>query len=351
MKKVKILGFIMVVALLLTVAFTTSFFGNTQSVFAQSSALEQVERATFETDSVIVTLTKEATNRFLEYSAESFSQIGCIDIEDLTESTVGWVRSRARGQQTQEKMMVDTEQFKRILRLELRESGKESVLRAIKMLEEREDVLSASPNYIYSINIAPNDTHYVHSDQWGLNGNRGVRAEESWNITRGANIVNVGVMDTGIQANHPDLTNRISNAGLHRDCTVSPIATVATPNDPNGHGTHVAGIIGAQGSNNVGIAGVAWDVRLISLRVFDANGNGTLASIARAVNFAAGQNIPILNFSGGTTSNDTNIRNAIAGYTGLFLCAAGNNFSDNDVTFIILPITLGVKHLAIELYQ
>lgn len=130
-----------------------------------------------------------------------------------------------------------------------------------------------------------------------------------------------------------------------------PIATVATPNDPNGHGTHVAGIIGAQGSNNVGIAGVAWDVRLISLRVFDANGNGTLASIARAVNFAAGQNIPILNFSGGTTSNDTNIRNAIAGYTGLFLCAAGNNFSDNDVTLIILPITLGVKHLAIELYQ
>ncbi len=140
----------------------------------------------------------------------------------------------------------------------------------------------------------------------------------------------VGVLDTGIQASHPDLVNRISSAGLHRDCTVNPIKEPTSLTDPNGHGTHVAGIIGAQGNNGLGVAGVAWNVRLVSLRVFDANGNGNTGNITRAINFAASKNIPILNFSGGANGSDPNMQNAINGYKGLFVTAAGNDNRDVD---------------------
>jgi len=178
-------------------------------------------------------------------------------------------------------------------------------------------VLSVAPNYIYTIAATPNDTHYGHGDQWGLNGTNGINAPAAWDISTGSNTVTVGVMDSGIQANHPDLTNRMSAAGLHRNCTVDPITVVATPTDANGHGTHVAGIIGAQGNNGAGIAGVAWDIRLVSLQVFvhdpaTGNATGNTGMQIRAINFAAANNIPILNLSGGGTNNDVNRRNAIA---------------------------------------
>ena len=217
------------------------------------------------------------------------------------------------------------------------EKTEENVANAIKRLERREDILFAGPNYVYSIaSTHPNDTHYQHGDQWGLNGTKGINAPEAWDITSGSSTITVGVMDTGIQGNHPDLVNRISTAGWHRDCTGNPILPVTNANltDPDGHGTHVAGIIGAEANNptSTGIAGVCWNIKLVSLRVFDATGNGNAAMQARAVNFAASVNIPILNFSGGGTANDTSLRSAISNYTGLFVCAAGNGGTNNDTS-------------------
>lgn len=142
----------------------------------------------------------------------------------------------------------------------------------------------------------------------------------------------VGVLDTGIQGNHPDLKNQISSSDLHRDCTVNPIKKVAKADltDFDGHGTHVAGTIGAQGNNSIGISGVAQSISLVSLQVFEEKGDSSTRNLARAINFAASVNIPILNFSGGSADKDTKVLNALEGYTGLFICCSGNNGENND---------------------
>lgn len=80
-------------------------------------------RKEFETDSVIVTLTRETTRRFNAYTPSSFSEIGCISVEDLTQYTAEYVRNEVRGVSNSRSMMVDTDKFRTILRLELREKS------------------------------------------------------------------------------------------------------------------------------------------------------------------------------------------------------------------------------------
>jgi len=91
---------------------------------------------------------------------------------------------------------------------------------------------------------------------------------DAWDWTVGNANVLVGVIDTGIQWNHVDLTNRLQN-NLCADFTTTNWLGIATttmtpnPTDEDGHGTHIAGIIGGQGVNN-GISGVCQNVRMVA---------------------------------------------------------------------------------------
>jgi subtilisin family serine protease len=96
-----------------------------------------------------------------------------------------------------------------------------------------------------------------------------VHARDVWPVTRGKGTVNVVAIDTGIDYTHPDL--KAAYAGGYNVFTKT--------NDPKddhifGHGTHVAGIIAAA-DNDFGVVGVAPEVRLWSVKVLDANGQGT----------------------------------------------------------------------------
>ena len=103
----------------------------------------------------------------------------------------------------------------------------------------------------------------------------------TWNI----NMVGYGngigktawVIDTGIDFSHPDLT---VDAARSR----SFLSSSTSADDENGHGTHVAGIIGAK-NNNFGVLGVASGATLVSLRVLDKDGTGTLSSIIQALSY------------------------------------------------------------------
>jgi subtilisin len=87
------------------------------------------------------------------------------------------------------------------------------------------------------------------------------------------------IIDTGIDFDHPDL-----NVDQTRSKSFLP--DVTSPDDENGHGTHVAGIIGAK-NNNIGVLGIAADATLVSLRVLDKDGNGTLSSIIQALSYVS----------------------------------------------------------------
>jgi len=102
--------------------------------------------------------------------------------------------------------------------------------------------------------------------QWDM---RAIHAtpKGSYAVERGSHAVRVGIMDTGVEAGHPDIAANYDRR-LSRDFTGARRAG----RDPIGHGTHVAGTIGAP-LNGFGMAGVAPGVDLVSLRVGDDNGS------------------------------------------------------------------------------
>lgn len=159
-----------------------------------------------------------------------------------------------------------------------------------------------------------------------------INLPQAWDYTTGSADVLVGVLDSGIDGTHPELSGMLVR-NLCRDFTGGSQVVVTSPEDPCGHGTHVAGIIAAAGNNECGITGTAWNVGLVSLRVFDDNGRGTVAAVVSAINYAESVDIPILNFSGGwegDVSDNTAFTAAVASYSGVLICAAGNAGEDND---------------------
>lgn len=101
----------------------------------------------------------------------------------------------------------------------------------------------------------------------------------TWNIRRVGYGNGIGktawIVDTGIDFDHPDLTVDVARSR-------SFISGQSSAEDANGHGTHVAGIIGGK-NNTIGVLGVASGASLVSLRVLDADGEGTTSSIIQAL--------------------------------------------------------------------
>lgn len=176
----------------------------------------------------------------------------------------------------------------------------------------------------YSSLVSVNDTYY--GNQYGLTTSH---ANMAWAIQKGSASVKVGIIDTGIDPIHADL-----NGNLNTSLSETFISGTSTYVDINGHGTHVAGIIGAETNNSTGVAGVCWNVKLVSLKCFNAIGSGYSSDVISAINYAAGNGIKILNCSFGytqsTLQNENNysaLRTAISNFPGIVLAASGNNGS------------------------
>ncbi|MGH2688574.1 MAG: S8 family serine peptidase, partial [Actinomycetota bacterium] len=127
--------------------------------------------------------------------------------------------------------------------------------------------------------------------QWAL---AKIHAQEAWATSTGSGVV-VAVVDSGVNFDHEDL--RGQSAG-----SFSCIGT-CTPGggDVNGHGTAVASVVAAAGNNGVGISGVAPSAKVLSVRVLDADGTGTISDVAGGIVFAAEQGAKVINISIGTS--------------------------------------------------
>lgn len=125
--------------------------------------------------------------------------------------------------------------------------------------------------------------------------------------------------------------------GLHMDFSGNTPEPLNIPIDSSDHGTHVAGIIGAKPNSSTGAVGVCWNVNIVSLRI-SIDGYWYSSRAIQAVDYAILKGIDVLNYSGRVRDEETNQINIndpafsqiIANYSGLFVAAAGNYYSDND---------------------
>lgn len=220
----------------------------------------------------------------------------------------------------------------------------------ISELNNLPSVVAAEPNYPLKIAVQPNDP--MLRAQWALANTLApgadISAVSAWKKNTNAASVIVAVIDTGVDYNHPDLRNNIwrnpheiPHNGLDDDGNgyvddyigYDFVNNDSDPWDDHGHGTHVAGIIGAEGNNGLGIAGVAWNVKLMALKFLDEKGTGTVANAVRAIDYAVRMGAHIINASWGTSAYSTILAQAIdraerAGV--LFVSAAGNDATNND---------------------
>jgi serine protease len=231
----------------------------------------------------------------------------------------------------------------------LRRPASETIT-AIKKLRRLADIERAEPNYIRRTAATPNDEFFEL--QWHY---LQINLPQAWDITTGSPEVIVAVIDTGIVLDHPDMQGQLT-AGF--DFIADPFTARdgdgidPDPNDPGDleiggtsstfHGTHVGGTVAARTNDESGVAGVAWDARLMPIRVL-GRGGGTDIDIVQGMRFAAGlsndsgtvpeQSADIINMSLGGPGFSALAQEAVnaardAGV--IVIAAAGNEASNAD---------------------
>jgi subtilisin family serine protease len=239
-----------------------------------------------------------------------------------------------------------------------------SVSEAIERLYLSGVVEYAQPDFRREAFVTPNDPNFA--SQWALNNlgqlvggfgsgtpDADIDAVEAWETSADASQVIVGVVDTGVDYTHPDLTaNMWTNPGETRgngiddddNGYVDDVHGVDTfngtgdPIDTYSHGTHVAGIIGAVGNNGVGISGVAWSTEIMALR-FMPDGYGYDSDAIEAIEYVLatkerlGYKRIVLNNSWGGDGYSQALYDAIAAARDagvLFVASAGNESTNTD---------------------
>lgn len=226
------------------------------------------------------------------------------------------------------------------------------VNKMMEALKADENVAYVEFNQIYRLSVVPDDSSYEK-----LYGMEKISAPLAWETTKGSKAVVVGVIDTGIDHQHPDLASNVwinqGETGLDANGADKQTNGVDDdgngyvddfrgwdfingdndPMDGNGHGSHVAGTIGAVGNNDEGVVGVNWEVSLVGLKIFSDGGSTTAEAIVEAIEYSTLIGIDVTNNSWGGGRASETIRAAIseANDNGIiFVAAAGNSSANND---------------------
>jgi serine protease len=197
-------------------------------------------------------------------------------------------------------------------------NGDAKLLKDLKNSPLGKDTEYIEPNYIYNAFEVPDDPEY--SKQWNF---RSINVEQAWDNTKG-NGMTVAVIDTGV-TKVPDLkaTKFVEGYDFIND------RVDAT--DDVGHGTHVAGTIAQSTNNGYGVAGIAYEAKLMPIKVLSASGGGTIADIAEGIRFAADRGADVINMSLGGGGDSKMMKEAIdyAYKKGVVIVAAAGNSGQN----------------------
>jgi serine protease len=178
----------------------------------------------------------------------------------------------------------------------------ESVRETIAELRKDPNVAYAVPNWrAHAAAEAPDDPE--SRLQWNLFGKYGINAVDAWTLAEGLGAPGgrgavVAVIDSGVAYERRGRYRRAPD--LRRSTFVRPwdfLGRDRHPNDVYGHGTHVAGTIAQTTNNGLGTAGIAYNAKIMPLRVLDGYGEGDSADIARAVRYAVRHGADVINLS------------------------------------------------------
>jgi thermitase len=183
------------------------------------------------------------------------------------------------------------------------------------------------PNYILMQNQEnqPNDLLYKENYQWNLPV---IGTEDGWSITRGLEDVEIAIVDTGVDLDHPELRNRLVKG-------YNVLDENDEPEDDNGHGTHVAGIIASETNNREGVAGMTWYNRIMPVKAMGAKGYGTTFDIAKGIVWAVDHGADVINLSLGNYQPSRVLEEAIqyAYSRNVVMVSAAGNDGSNQPTY------------------
>lgn len=257
----------------------------------------------------------------------------------------------------------EDESKKKIFLLKLGDE-QQDIYNAVEAFEKYPEIEYASPNYVFEME-SPVANDYFYEDEeadavlnmWGLEF---VKGPQAWEYCSGSPDVTIGIVDSGVDFNHPDLADNmwinkgewgengeLSNNGIDDDGNgyVDDYNGWNFYNDTNetydlyGHGTHVAGTAAASGANNMGVYGVAKDCKVASLKIAsnpDSYGYSSysFAAVIEALDYANAMNIPVTSNSYSQSNNYPPNRDeafsaifeaAIDNYNGIFVASSGND--------------------------
>ncbi len=212
---------------------------------------------------------------------------------------------------------------------------------AAKVLSRSPLVAYAEPNKTLRTAAIPNDPLFA-----GMYGLDKIDAPEGWDAAGlggfpSSGGVEVGIVDTGIQANHPDLAGKVVDCA--RSGSVLPIGggslTEGTCPDDNGHGTHVAGTISANTNNAIGVAGVAFNSPLSICKALSGPlGMGSTSDVANCITWLHDKGAKVISMSLGGGASST-LKSAVdyawkgGAASGSVLIAAAGNDGDSTLNY------------------
>ncbi len=181
----------------------------------------------------------------------------------------------------------------------------------------------------HKLHFTPNDYYYTHASNWGVGV---IGAEQAWDRTLGSTSVKDGHLDSGIVADHEDLSGSRFLQGYDF------YQGDSTPQDESGcnwHGSHTAGTVAATIDNGLGFAGMA-QITVLPVKIFGGSfcWAASTTNMANALQYAGDQGSHVSSNSWGGGSFSTAIHDAITYSTGLgviFVASSGNDGCNNCI--------------------
>jgi thermitase len=201
----------------------------------------------------------------------------------------------------------------------------------------------AEPDFLMHALATPNDPLFGQ-----LYGLAEMQASAGWDTAGLAsfpsgNGVKVGIVDTGIDANHEDLVGQTADCAGVKSFGIlgglfgaDPTIVAGKCVDDNDHGTHVAGTVAAIANNGKGVAGVAFNSRLSICKALSSSGSGAISGVANCIRWAAQQGVKVISMSlggGASTTLQQAVQAAWNNGNGAVVVAAAGNDGNSTVSY------------------